>query len=58
MALPALRALPGDADTAAPVGHPGGEVVDGGGLVGAGQATLVVLGLEDIVQTMDFYKYW
>merc|ERR1719278_2028825 len=36
-------------DLAAPVGNPGREVVDGGGLVSSGQPTLVVLALVGVV---------
>ena len=38
-----LRHVPGDPDAAAPVGHPGTEVVDAGGLVQTGQPPLIVL---------------
>ena len=38
-----LRHVPGDPDAAAPVGHPGTEVVDAGGLVQTSQPPLVVL---------------
>ena len=38
-----LGHVPGDPDAAAPVGHPGTEVVDAGGLVQTSQSPLVVL---------------
>ena len=49
VAFPLLGHATGDADGAAAVGHPGGEVVDGGGLVQAGQAALVVVALMGVV---------
>ena len=38
-----LRHVPGDPDAAAPVGHPGTEVVDAGGLMESSQPPLIVL---------------
>merc|ERR1712168_71555 len=40
---------PGDADGGAPVGHAGGEVVNGGGLMKSSEATLVVLASMGII---------
>ena len=40
---------PGDTDGGAPVGHAGGEVVDGGGLMMTCEATFVVLALVWII---------
>merc|ERR1719221_1272305 len=45
-----LRHVPGDPDAAAPVGHPGAEVVDAGGLVQTSQPPLVVLPLVGIIR--------
>merc|ERR1719150_901937 len=44
-----LRHVPGDPDAAAPVGHPGTEVVDAGGLVQTSQSPLVVLAIVGVV---------
>ncbi len=49
VSLLVLGHRPGDPDGGAAVGHAGGEVVDGGGLVEAGQAALVVLALVRVV---------
>ena len=43
VAVSLLRHVPGDPDAAAPVGHPGTEVVDAGGLVLTSQPPLIVL---------------
>ena len=43
VAVALLRHLPRDADTATAVRHPGRELVDAGGLVGARQSPRVVL---------------
>merc|ERR1719400_2234697 len=45
-----LRHVPGDPDAAAPVGHPGTEVVDAGGLMQTSQPPLVVLPLVGIIR--------
>merc|ERR1719150_3634922 len=44
-----LGNVPGDPDAAAPVGHPGTEVVDAGGLVQTSQSPLVVLAIVGVV---------
>ena len=46
VAVARLGHVPGDPDGGAPVGHAGREVVDGGHLAEAGQATLVVFTCE------------
>ena len=43
VAVALLGHVPRDPDAAAPVGHPGTEVVDAGGLVQTGQPPLIVL---------------
>ena len=45
-----LRHVTGDPDAAAPVGHPGTEVMDAGGLVQTSQPPLVVLPLVGIIR--------
>merc|ERR1719219_2543274 len=50
VAVALLRHVPRDPDAAAPVGHPGTEVVDAGGLVQSSQPPLVVLPLVGVVR--------
>merc|ERR1719219_978185 len=50
VAVALLRHIPGDPDAAAPVGHPGTEVVDAGGLVESSQPPLIVLALVGVVR--------
>ena len=50
IAVALLCHVPGDPDAAAPVGHPGTEVVDAGGLVQTSQPPLVVLPLVGVVR--------
>ena len=63
VALLLLSHAAGDPDGAAPVGHAGREVVDGGSLVETGQTTLVVLAwkkggkIQETIKKMTLNNY-